>query len=65
MPVYDYGTDTDGAQFIVMQLVEGEDLAAILRERTRLETDDAVRIAHRRRRPRWRRRIGAGWSIAT
>ena len=45
MPVYDYGTDTDGAQFIVMQLVEGDDLAALLRERTRLETDDAVRVA--------------------
>jgi hypothetical protein len=43
--VYDYGTDADGAQFIVMQLVEGDDLAAFLRERTRLETDDAVRIA--------------------
>ena len=45
VPVYDYGTDTDGAQFIVMQLVEGDDLAALLRERTRLETDDAVRVA--------------------
>ena len=45
VPVYDYGTDTDGAQYIVMQLVEGEDLAALLRERTRLETDDAVRVA--------------------
>jgi eukaryotic-like serine/threonine-protein kinase len=45
VPVYDYGTDTDGAQYIVMQLVEGDDLAALLRERTRLETDDAVRVA--------------------
>ena len=45
VPVYDYGTDADGAQFIVMQLVEGDDLAALLRERTRLETDDAVRVA--------------------
>ena len=45
VPVYDYGTDTDGSQFIVMQLVEGDDLAALLRERTRLETDDAVRVA--------------------
>jgi serine/threonine-protein kinase len=43
--VYDYGTDADGTQFIVMQLVEGEDLAAVLRERTRLSTDDAVRVA--------------------
>jgi hypothetical protein len=45
VPVYDYGTDTDGAQFIVMQLVEGENLATLLRERSTLETDDAVRIA--------------------
>jgi serine/threonine-protein kinase len=46
VPVYDYGTDgTDGIQFIVMQLIEGEDLATILRERTALETDDAVRVA--------------------
>ncbi|HEX5579414.1 MAG TPA: protein kinase, partial [Candidatus Limnocylindria bacterium] len=43
--VYDYGTESDGTQFIVMQLVEGDDLAGILRERTRLETDDAVRVA--------------------
>jgi len=43
--VFDYGTDADGTQFIVMQLVEGDDLAALLRERTRLETDDAVRVA--------------------
>jgi serine/threonine-protein kinase len=45
VPVYDYGTDTDGAQFIVMQLVEGDNLATVLRERGNLETDDAVRIA--------------------
>jgi hypothetical protein len=45
VPVYDYGTDTDGSQFIVMQLVEGENLATLLRERSNLETDDAVRIA--------------------
>jgi hypothetical protein len=44
VPVYDYGTD-DGSQFIVMQLVEGDDLATILRERGSLETDEAVRIA--------------------
>lgn len=44
--VYDYGTDNDtGGQFIVMQLVDGDDLAALLRERGHLETDDAVRIA--------------------
>jgi hypothetical protein len=44
--VYDYGTDAEtGGQFIVMQLVDGEDLAAILHKHGRLETDDAVRIA--------------------
>ena len=44
--VYDYGTDPDdAAQFIVMQLVDGEDLAAILRERGRLSINDAVRVA--------------------
>src|SRR5436190_7971915 len=44
--VYDYGTDPDGAtQFIVMQLVEGRDLAAILRQRGRISTDDAVQVA--------------------
>jgi len=44
--VFDYGTDAEtGGQFIVMQLVDGEDLAAILHKHGRLETDDAVRIA--------------------
>jgi serine/threonine-protein kinase len=44
--VFDYGTDAEtGNQFIVMQLVDGEDLAAILHKHGRLETDDAVRIA--------------------
>ncbi|HEX6655054.1 MAG TPA: Stk1 family PASTA domain-containing Ser/Thr kinase [Candidatus Limnocylindria bacterium] len=45
VPVYDYGTDADGTQFIVMQLVEGDNLATLLRDRGHLETDDAVRIA--------------------
>jgi serine/threonine-protein kinase len=46
VPVYDYGTDgTDGTQFIVMQLIEGQDLSSILRERTVVATDDAVRVA--------------------
>jgi hypothetical protein len=45
VPVYDYGTeDADQTQFIVMQLVEGQDLAGILHERTFLGTDDAVRV---------------------
>ncbi len=46
VPVYDYGTDAEsGGQYIVMQLVEGHDLAAVLRERGPLEPDEAVRIA--------------------
>jgi serine/threonine-protein kinase len=46
VPVHDYGTDAeDGTQYIVMQLVEGEDLASLLRERGALATDDAVRVA--------------------
>ena len=44
--VFDYGTDAEtNGQFIVMQLVDGDDLAAILHKHGRLETDDAVRIA--------------------
>jgi serine/threonine-protein kinase len=46
VPVYDYGTDADeGSQFIVMQLVDGDDLASLIRERSSLSTDDAVRVA--------------------
>jgi serine/threonine-protein kinase len=44
--VYDYGTDgADGEQYIVMELVEGDDLSTILAERGTLSTDDAVRVA--------------------
>jgi serine/threonine-protein kinase len=44
--VYDYGTDgADGDQYIVMELVEGHDLSAILRDRGSLSIDDSVRIA--------------------
>jgi hypothetical protein len=44
--VYDYGTDAEtGGQFIVMQLIDGEDLAAILAKNGPLKVDDAVRIA--------------------
>lgn len=44
--VYDYGTDAEtGGQFIVMQLIDGEDLAAILHKNGPLEPADAVRIA--------------------
>ncbi len=43
--VYDYGTDgADGEQYIVMELVDGRDLATILRERGTLSVDDAVRV---------------------
>ncbi len=43
--VYDFGTDTEsGDQYIVMQLVEGKDLATVLRERGPLEVDEAVAI---------------------
>jgi serine/threonine-protein kinase len=46
VPVYDYGTDdADGTQFIVMHLVEGDDLSSVLRDRGTLSTDDAVRVA--------------------
>ena len=43
--VYDFGTDVEsGDQYIVMQLVEGQDLATVLRERGPLEVDEAVSI---------------------
>jgi serine/threonine protein kinase len=43
--VYDFGTDAEsGDQYIVMQLVEGQDLATVLRERGPLEVDEAVAI---------------------
>ncbi len=44
--VYDYGTDAEtNGQFIVMQLIDGEDLAAILHKNGPLDPADAVRIA--------------------
>ncbi len=44
--VYDYGTDgADGDQYIVMELIEGNDLSTILRDRGSLATMDAVRVA--------------------
>jgi serine/threonine-protein kinase len=43
--VYDFGTDVDsGDQYIVMQLVEGEDLASVLRERGPLDVEEAVAV---------------------
>ena len=44
--VYDYGTDPeDDGQYIVMQLVDGQDLSTLLRDRGTLSIDDAVRVA--------------------
>jgi eukaryotic-like serine/threonine-protein kinase len=44
--VYDYGTDgADGDQYIVMELIDGSDLSAILRDRGSLSVTDAVRVA--------------------
>jgi serine/threonine-protein kinase len=43
--VYDYGADADGEQYIVMELIEGQDLSTILSERGTLSTEDAVRVA--------------------
>ena len=43
--VYDYGTDADGTtQYIVMQLINGRDLASLLRERGPLSPEEASRI---------------------
>ena len=42
--VHDFGTDAD-TQFIVMELVEGRDLASILRERGKLWISESVLIA--------------------
>ncbi|MGH9268704.1 MAG: protein kinase domain-containing protein, partial [Acidimicrobiales bacterium] len=45
VPVYDYGTDPEhGDQYIVMQLVDGRDLASVLRQRGPLEVDEAMFI---------------------
>ena len=44
--VYDYGTDgADGEQYIVMELIEGQDLSTILHDRGALSVEDAVRVA--------------------
>src|SRR3989304_6320030 len=46
VPVYDYGTDAEsGGQFIVMQLIDGQDLSTVLAERGPLPTHDALPIA--------------------
>ena len=42
--VHDYGID-DERQYIVMELVEGRDLASMIRQRGRLPVQEAVRIA--------------------
>ena len=43
--VYDFGQDPDGGPFIVMELVDGEDLASILRRTGPLPPRQAARIA--------------------
>ncbi|MGZ6296794.1 MAG: Stk1 family PASTA domain-containing Ser/Thr kinase [Candidatus Limnocylindrales bacterium] len=43
--VYDLGADADGSPYIVMELVEGQDLAHILRDRGALPVNPAARIA--------------------
>jgi serine/threonine-protein kinase len=45
--VSDFGTLPDGCAYLVMELIEGRTLAAILRERTALPHQEAVRIARR------------------
>ncbi len=43
--IYDFGTDAEGGdQYIVMQLVDGKDLSAVLREQGALPVDQAVAI---------------------
>ncbi|MEO8511082.1 MAG: Stk1 family PASTA domain-containing Ser/Thr kinase [Chloroflexota bacterium] len=44
VPVYDYGTEGD-TQFIVMQLVDGSDLATHLRDSGPMSATDAARLA--------------------
>ena len=43
--VFDFGQDQAGEQFIVMELVDGQDLASILRENGPLAPRQAARIA--------------------
>ncbi len=43
--VFDFGRDPSGDQFIVMELVEGQDIASILRENGPLAPRQAARVA--------------------
>lgn len=45
LAVYDHGRTTSGAPYIVMDLLEGESLAQLLKRETRLEPSRAVNIA--------------------
>jgi serine/threonine protein kinase len=44
--VYDAGEEADGRPYIVMEHVDGETLADVLRERGRLPANEAVGLAH-------------------
>ena len=43
--IFDFGEAPDGAMYIVMQYVEGEDLKALLRQRGRMSPSEVVSIA--------------------
>ncbi len=43
--IYDFGTTSDGAAYIVMEYVIGRDLASVLNERTRLALDETLHLA--------------------
>jgi len=46
-PARDFGIDDEGRQFIVMDLLKGEDLGALLRRRGELPLEDVVALAER------------------
>ncbi len=44
--VFQFGTNEDGYDYIVMERLRGEDMAALLRRRERLELEELVAIVH-------------------